>query len=87
MQYRAAYLVILCCALMHMTMISSDIVCYHTVAKKGILTYQLVSQAVAYPLLGWHADVYFTRYRSWVDKPVVPIVPKVVSKPCTLYKP
>ena len=50
---------------MHMTMIGSDISLFHTVNLDGTLAY-LLSQAVAYltyPLLGWLADVYFTRYK------------------------
>ena len=65
MQHKAAYLVILCCALMHMTVIGSDVVLYHAVDKNGTLFF-LVSQGVAYlmyPLLGWLADVCFTRYK------------------------
>ena len=63
-EYRGVYLVILCCALMHMSVIGSDIVIYHCFNEDGTLVV-LVSQAVAYllyPLLGWLADVYFTRY-------------------------
>ena len=65
MLYKTAYLVVLCCSLMHMTMIGSDVIFFHTVNKEGTLTY-FVSQSVAYllyPLLGWLADVYFTRYK------------------------
>ena len=50
---------------MHMTMIGSDVIFFHTVNKDGTLAY-FVSQSVAYllyPLLGWLADVYFTRYK------------------------
>ena len=50
---------------MHMSMIGSDICFFHTVNVDGTLAF-LASQAVAYllyPLLGWLADVYFTRYR------------------------
>ena len=65
MLYKTAYLVVLCCSLMHMTMIGSDVIFFHTVNKDGTLAY-FVSQSVAYllyPLLGWLADVYFTRYK------------------------
>ena len=50
---------------MHMTIVGSDISFYHTVSKDGTFAY-LVSQSLAYllyPLLGWLADVYFTRYK------------------------
>ena len=50
---------------MHMSTIGSDICFFHTVNVDGTLAF-LASQAVAYllyPLLGWLADVYFTRYR------------------------
>ena len=62
---KAARLVIFCCYLMHMSMVGSDVCFYHTVSKDGTLAF-LVSQSLAYllyPLLGWLADVYFTRYK------------------------
>ena len=62
---KAARLVILCCCLMHMSVVGSDICFYHTINKDGTLSF-LVSQSLAYllyPLLGWLADVYFTRYK------------------------
>ena len=46
-------------------MYGTDVALYHTVAHDGTLVY-LLSQAVTYllyPLLGWLADVYFTRYK------------------------
>ena len=65
MENKTAYLIVLCSFLLHMTVIGSDIVLYHAVALDGTLTL-LVSQAVTYllyPLLGWLADVYFSRYK------------------------
>ena len=62
---KAPCLVILCCCLMHMSMIGSDIFFYHTIHKDATLSF-LASQSLAYllyPLLGWLADVYFTRYK------------------------
>ena len=62
---KAARLVILCCFLIHLSIIGSDFALYHTENKDGVLAF-LVSQSVAYllyPLLGWLADVYFTRYK------------------------
>ena len=62
---KAARLVIFCCCLMHMSVVGSDICFYHTINKDGTLSF-LVSQSLAYllyPLLGWLADVYFTRYK------------------------
>ena len=58
------HFVVLCCLLIHMTMLGSDF-SYHTVGRDGTLFF-LVGQAMAYllyPLLGWLADVYFTRYK------------------------
>ena len=60
-----AYLIVLCCALLHMSLIGSDIALRHTVSMNGVILFS-VSQAVScllYPLLGWMADVYFTRYK------------------------
>ena len=65
MKHRTSYLVVLCCTLIHMTVIGSDTDLYHTVNKDGTLAY-LSSQSVAYLLyllLGWLANVYFSRYK------------------------
>ena len=62
---KAARLVIICCFLMHMSAIGSDFSFFHTLKKDGVLSL-LISESVAYllyPLLGWLADVYFTRYK------------------------
>ena len=64
MDHKSGYLVILCCALIHMTTLGSDMIFYHT-ADQDATTIYLVSLVIAYllyPLLGWMADVYFTRY-------------------------
>ena len=50
---------------MHMSAIGSDFSFFHTLKKDGVLSL-LISESVAYllyPLLGWLADVYFTRYK------------------------
>ena len=65
MEGKASYLIVLCTLLMHLTVIGSDVVFFHTVNNDGILAY-LTTQGLAYllyPLLGWMADVYFTRYK------------------------
>ena len=65
MQHKMAYLIVLCCALLHMSSIGSDIILRHTIIINGMILFS-VSQAVScllYPLLGWMADVYFTRYK------------------------
>ena len=65
MEHRIAYMVVLFCFLIHLTVIGLDNEFYHTVHHSGALTL-LASQAVGYlfyPLLGWLADVYFTRYK------------------------
>ena len=65
MKNKSAYLVVVCCFLVHGTALGSDIYLYHTVGLDAAVVF-LVSQAVAYllyPLLGWLADVYFTRYK------------------------
>ena len=65
MKNKAVYLIVSCCFLLHVTVYGTDVALYHTVAHDGTLVY-LLSQAVTYllyPLLGWLADVYFTRYK------------------------
>ena len=60
-----AYPVILCCALIHMSLIGADVHLYHIIAKNGTVIL-LICKAVSYflyPLLGWMADAYFTRYK------------------------
>ena len=50
---------------MHVSVIGSDFSCFHLVNNDGVLAF-LISESVAYllyPLLGWLADAYFTRYK------------------------
>ena len=59
------YLVIFCCALIHMSLAGLDIFLFHTIARNGII-FLFNCKAVSYllyPLLGWMADVCFTRYK------------------------
>ena len=80
MEYKLAYVVIVCCLLVHMTWIGMDMVFFHIASIDGALTYFL-SQAVAYflyPLLGWLADVYFTRYKFILFSFITMIVATVV---------
>ena len=65
MKNKAVYLIVSCCFLLHVTVYGTDVALYHTVDHDVTLVY-LLSQAVTYllyPLLGWLADVYFTRYK------------------------
>ena len=65
MEHKLSYLVVLCCLLIHVTFVGFDSVVYHTAWPSTILVYCL-SQAVAYllyPVLGYVADVHFTRYK------------------------
>ena len=81
MKNKAAYLIVLCCLLQHMSVIGSDIALYHTVAHDGTLVF-LLSQAVTYllyPLLGWLADVYFTRYKFVLLSSIFTIVGTVLT--------
>ena len=60
-----AYLIVLCCALLHMSLVGSDIALRHTIGVNSMILFS-VTQAVSsllYPLLGWMADVCFTRYK------------------------
>ena len=70
---------------MHLTVIGSDFMLFHTVNIDGSFAY-LMAQSVAYllyPLLGWLADVYFTRYKfilsSFITTMVATIIMIVVS--------
>ena len=65
MQHKMAYLIVLCCALLHMSLVGSDIALRHTIGVNSMILFS-VTQAVSsllYPLLGWMADVCFTRYK------------------------
>ena len=78
---KAACLVILCCFLMHVSVIGSDFPFFHTERQDGVLAF-LISQSVAYllyPLLGWLADVYFTRYKFILLSFILMIVGTVIS--------
>ena len=80
MEYKLAYVVIVCYLLVHMSWIGTDVVFFHTTSEDGVLIY-LFSQAVAYllfPLLGWLADVYFTRYKFILFSIITMIVTTVV---------
>ena len=60
-----AYLVVFCCALSHMSLAGSDVTFYHDIARSGaviVCSCKAVSYLL-YPLLGWMADVCFTRYK------------------------
>ena len=65
MEPKSLYVVILCAVFVHFTLIGFDTGLYHTMANDALLTY-LVCKGVAYlfyPVLGWLADVCFTRYK------------------------
>ena len=65
MEKKPALIVIACCILIHITVIGSDVILYHTAGPTGSMLY-LILQGVIYllfPLLGWITDVYITRYR------------------------
>ena len=65
MQHKVAYLVALCCALMHMSLVSSDFAMNYTVRKSAVILFLSCKglSYLFYPLLGWMADVCFTRYK------------------------
>ena len=80
MEHELSYLVVLCCLLIHVTFIGFDSVVYHTAWPLTILVYCL-SQAVAYllyPVLGYVADVHFTRYKFVLFSFVTVIVASVM---------
>ena len=87
MEHKAAYLVVSCCFLIHVTVIGTDISFYlmhSAVGRDGIIE-SLVSQAVAYllyPFVGWLADVHFTRYKFIfeIDEQVPLILRSIVKK-------
>ena len=60
MEHNMSYLLILCCALIHMSLAGSDIFLYHVFGLTGT-TIIFGCKAVTYllyPLLGWMADVF-----------------------------
>ena len=65
MQHKVAYLVVLCCALMHMSLVSSDFSMNYTLRKSAVILFLSCKglSYLFYPLLGWMADVCFTRYK------------------------
>ena len=73
-------MIVLFCFLIHMTLIGSDNEFYHTTHRSASLTL-LASQAVGYlfyPLLGWLADVYFTRFKFILFSFITMIVTTVI---------
>ena len=65
MEHKMAYLVVLCSAFLHISLAGSELAIYHDIINSGIVMI-LSCKAVSYllyPLLGWLADVCFTRYK------------------------
>ena len=63
-----------------MSLIGSDLVVRHTVSRSGLILFS-VSQAVSYllyPLLGWMADVCFTRYKIVLFSFIIMILSSLV---------
>ena len=60
-----AYLVIFCCTLAHLSLLGSDMILYHTISRNGIVFFSICKAVsyLLYPLIGWMADVCFTRYK------------------------
>ena len=79
MEKRAACVVIACCLLIHVTVIGSDVILYHTAGKITTIIYLIVQGVVylLYPFLGWLSDVYITRYRSVLFSFIIMIVASV----------
>ena len=93
MEHKQAYLVVICCMLIHMTAIGSDILFFHASYVDGTLAI-LAAQAVAYllyPLLGWLADVYFARYKfilaSFITMIVAVVVLLIMGPLLIMYSP
>ena len=65
MKYAMANLVILCCALMHTSLLGSDFEIFYVVTRNAVAIFLSCKGAsfLLYPLLGWMADVCFTRYK------------------------
>ena len=84
MEKKAVFVVIVCCLLVHLTAIGSDMILYHTAGKISTMIYLILQGVVylLYPFLGWLSDVYITRYRSVLFSFIIMIVgsvPMIVS--------
>ena len=79
MEKRAACVVVACCLLIHVTVIGSDVILYHTAGKISKIIYLILQGVVylLYPFLGWLSDVYITRYRSVLFSFIIMIVGSV----------
>ena len=66
MEKKPALIVIACCILIHITVIGSDVILYHTAGPTNSMIYLILQGVIylLYPFLGWITDVYITRYRS-----------------------
>ena len=64
MEQKMAYLVILCSTLTHVSLLGSNIFLYR-VSQNGFLIFFSCTAVsyLLYPLLGWMADVCFTRFK------------------------
>ena len=75
------YLVILCCALIHVSLVGADISLFHTLGRNGtiILSCCKALSYLLYPLLGWMADVRFTRYKFVLFSFIATIIGSILS--------
>ena len=81
MDHKMIYLVIFCCAMIHMSLAGVDIFLFHTIARSGnifLLNCKAVSYLL-YPLLGWMADVCFTRYKFVLFSFIVSILGSIIA--------
>ena len=88
MEKKPAIIVIACCILIHITVIGSDVILYHTAGRISSMIYLILQGVIylLYPFLGWITDVCITRYRSVLFSFIIMImgaVPMILAG--TLY--
>ena len=62
MEKKAVFVVIFCCLLVHLTVIGSDLILYHTAGHLSTIVYLILHGVLflIYPFLGWLSVVYIT---------------------------
>ena len=81
MEKKPAIIVIACCVLIHVTVIGSDVILYHTAGPISSMIYLTVQGVIylLYPFLGWITDVCVTRYRSVLFSFIIMIMGAILT--------
>ena len=78
---KTVFVIIFCCTMVHMSLAGVDSFLFHSIDKSGIILL-LSCKALSYllyPLLGWMADVCFTRYKFVLFSFIAIIIGSIIA--------